>query len=343
MTELSAATPIEPPRHPIGRRTTLVADPQRDGRLLGVDVWYPAADDGGSRSEYELMPGVSFLAAAAQHEPPAASGRFPLIVFSHGRTGMRFAYSLLCEALAARGSIVVSADHPGDGLTDWLLGSHVDDRTNEINRVGDAHALLAELRPDRSVLPADVMAAIDHDRVALAGHSYGAYTALATSAGTRGVPAHDRVRAVVGLQPFTRTMSDGALGRVAVPALLVVGDRDTTTPAATDADRPWALLRGQPTWRADIAGMGHQAASDMGLYAELAHRFPGIPELVRQYLEATAAQATGPDLQPWRDVLATQVGLVWAFLQIALDIDPAAGADEARELGSRPDVTLRAR
>lgn len=343
MTAISAAPPLEPPAHPIGRRSTLVADPQRDGRLLGVDVWYPASAGDEPASLYELLPGVAFESAAARHQPPAAAGRFPLIVFSHGRTGMRFAYSLLCEALVARGAIVVSADHPGDALTDWLLGSFVDDRTNEVNRVGDAHALLAELRPGGSVLPADVIDAIDHDRVALAGHSYGAYTALATAAGARGVPAHDRVRAVVGLQPYTRTMSDTALGRVTVPALLIVSERDTTTPAATDADRPWSLLNGVPTWRADLAGAGHQASSDMGLYAELAHRFPGVPAVAREYLVASAGDAVGPGLAPWRDTLATQVALVWAFLQIVLDIDPAAGADAARRLGARPDVTLRVR
>ncbi len=343
MTEFSAAPPIEPPLYPIGRRTTLVADPQRDGRLLGVDVWYPAASDDGSRSEYELFPGVSFLAAAAQHEPPPAAGRFPLILFSHGRTGFRFAYSLLCEALAARGAIVVSADHPGDGLTDWLLGSFVDDRTNEINRVGDAHAVLAELGPGGTLLPAVLIDAIDHERVALAGHSYGAYTALATAAGARGVPAHDRVRAVACLQPYTRTMSDGALGRVTVPTLLVVSDQDTTAPASSDADRPWALLRGRPTWRVDLAGASHQAASDMGLYSELARDVPSLPTFVRQYLNATIGDAVGPGLRPWRELLATQVSVVWAFLQIALELDAAAGVTEARRLGSAPGVAIRVR
>jgi predicted dienelactone hydrolase len=343
MTEVSASPPIEPPSRPIGRRTTLVADPQRDGRLLGVDVWYPAVPSGQPKSEYVLFPGVSFMAAAAQHEPPPAPGRFPLILFSHGRTGMRFTYSLLCEALAARGAIVVSADHPGDALTDWLLGSFVDDRTNEMNRVGDAHALLAELRPEGTVLPPDLLAAIDHDRVALAGHSYGAYTALATAAGARGVPAHDRVRAVACLQPYTRSMSDGALGRVTVPALLVVSERDTSTPASTDADRPWALLRGSPTWRVDLAGAAHQAASDMGLYSELARQMPSLPDFVREYLEATAPDAVGAGLRPWRELLATQVETVWAFLQIALDIDPITGAAELRRLGAEPGVTVQTR
>ena len=99
-----AGDPIETPHHPVGRRVTLLADPARDAKVLGVDIWYPAGADTGERSEYELLPGVTFRAAAAQSDAAPAAGRFPLVLFSHGRTGMRFAYSLLCEALAARGA-----------------------------------------------------------------------------------------------------------------------------------------------------------------------------------------------------------------------------------------------
>ena len=125
MSPLSAGEPIETPRHAVGRRVTLLADPARDAKLLGVDIWYPAAAHTSERSEYELLPGVTFRAAAAQPDVAPAAGRFPLVVFSHGRTGMRFAYSLLCEALAARGAVVVSADHAGDTLADFLMGTFV--------------------------------------------------------------------------------------------------------------------------------------------------------------------------------------------------------------------------
>ena len=67
MSMLSAGPPLESPRHPIGRQSLLLADPTRDGRLLGVDVWYPAATSGAELSVYSLMPGVEFLSAAAQH------------------------------------------------------------------------------------------------------------------------------------------------------------------------------------------------------------------------------------------------------------------------------------
>lgn len=356
MTSLSAGPPLEPPHHPVGRREAVLTDPDRDGRRLAVDLWYPAlgpgagsdgGPDGPAPARYELFPGVSFEAAAARHEPPARPGRFPLIVFSHGRTGMRFAYSLVCEALAARGAVVVSADHPGDALADWLLGTHVDDRTNEVNRVADAHLLVRTMLHGHPSIDVGVLNAVDHDRIVLMGHSYGAYTALATVAGARGVAPHDRVRAVVGFQPYTRSMSDSLLGRVARPVLLVVSEHDRATPASTDADRPWALLRGRPTWRLDLHGAGHQAVSDIALYAELADQVPDLPDLVRQYLTASTADAGAPGVMGWRDLMRTQVEAAWLFLDEVLGLDPDAEPGHrsraADDLAASPGVTLRRR
>lgn len=345
MSVLRAGAPIEPPRLPVGRRSLLLVDPERSGRLLGVDVWYPAIDHSGAApSVYDLIPGASFEAVSAVHEPPARAGQYPLIVFSHGRTGMRFSYSLLCEALAARGAIVVSSDHPGDGLTDWLLGTHTDDRTNEVNRVADAHLIIHAFVHGHDSIGVDLLNAVDHDRIALAGHSYGAYTALATAAGARGVEPHDRVRALVTYQAYTRITSDGLLGRVTTPTLLIVSELDATTPASTDGDRPWALLRGEPTWRLDLAGAGHQAISDIALYAELAPHIEGLPEIVRQYLALTAADAVGPGFRPWRDLLRVQLDATWAFLEITLDLDPEAGEAWAEQAeADLPGVVLRRR
>ncbi len=242
---------------------------------------------------------------------------------------MRFAYSTLCEALAARGAIVVSADHPGDVLADWLLGTHADDRTNEENRVGDAHLLVRALTHGNSEVPVDVLNAVDHDRIVLAGHSYGAYTAFATVAGARGVAAHDRIAAVVAYQPYTRTMSDALLGRVTVPALMVVAGQDRVTPPESDAERPWALLPGRPTWRLDLPTAGHQAISDIGLYHELAAHLPDLPSVVRDYLVSAAADAVGSGMPPWRDAVRAQVAVTWAFLDAVLDLDANADVDGA--------------
>ena len=343
---LTAAPPLEPQAFSVGRRSTLLVDVARDNRVLGVDIWYPAIPADEPMSTYELLPGVAFESAGARHEPAVAAGSFPLVLFSHGRTGMRFAYSLLSEALAARGAIVVSADHPGDALADWLLGTNVDDRTNEMNRVGDAGFLLDSMLAGAELqtgLPDALVAAIDASRVVAAGHSYGAYTALAAVAGARGVPGDERVRAVIGLQAYTRTMSDAALGRVHAPTLLVIAELDEATPAASDGDRPWALLPGEPVWRLDLAAAAHQAASDMGLYAELAHQIPDLPLIVLDYLESTAAAASGPGLRPWRDGLLVQTQAIWSFLDIVLSIDPVRGAAAADALAGADGVVLQRR
>jgi predicted dienelactone hydrolase len=347
----SAGPPVEVGPFPVGRRSVTLHDAERDGRRLEVEIWHPAVQDARASplAIYEVLPGVAFTSSAAHQDVAVRDGRVPLILLSHGRTGNRLAYSGLCQALAGRGAIVVVPDHPGDVLTDWLSGNHADDRTNEINRLADAHFLLAAMLGDVATnaldigVPADVRDAVDHDRIAIIGHSYGAYTAFAAAAGARGVGPHEHVRAVVGLQPYTRAMSDGLLGRVELPALLVVSELDRTTPPASDAERPWALLRGAPTWRVDVAFAGHHASSDVPLYAELVQQILGVPDLIRQYLEFTAAESAAPGAPPWRETQARIVRAVWAFLEVALDLDPISGCAAATELARTPGLQLRRR
>jgi len=315
MTTLSAGAPLEHPSHPIGRRTVSLVDGARADRRMDLDIWYPATESGAEKSIYEIFPGVAFSAAVAQHHAPAAAGSFPVVLFSHGRTGMRISYSMLCEALAARGAVVVSADHPGDALADWLTAQQVDDRTNETNRVGDAHFVLDALLHGHQEIPAGITEIADPSRVFLAGHSYGAYTAYATAAGARGVAPREQVRGVIGFQPFMRTMSEALLQRVRAASLLVVAELDTTTPADINADRAWTHLSGRPSWRLDLDGCGHQAVSDIALYAELADDVPDLPQLVRDYLMATVVGSTGPGTRPWRQVVSDQVEVTWAFMQ----------------------------
>ncbi|MEQ1704095.1 MAG: hypothetical protein ABMA25_28645 [Ilumatobacteraceae bacterium] len=343
MTTLSAGSPLEPPRHAVGRRTITLVDAARDGRSLDVDLWYPAAASDAPKSIYEVLPGVAYSAVTAQHEAPALSGQYPLILLSHGRTGMRISYGMVCEALSARGAIVVSSDHPGDSLMDWLTGQQADNRTNEINRIADAHFVISALLHGAAEVPVEIANAIDHERIALAGHSYGAFTAFGTAAGSRGVASHPKVKAVVGFQAYTEVMSDGMLGRIDVPALLVVSAEDRVTPPAANADRPWALLRGAPTWRLDLAGGGHQAISDIPLYAELADQVPHLPDLVRDYLRTTAEGSSAASGRGWREAQQLQVATAWAFLQVVLDLDAEAGFAAAEELADTPGLTLQRR
>lgn len=342
MSDLRAGAPLLPDSPPVGRASGLVVDATRGDRLLPIECWYPIeATAATTPTIYELLPGTGFVSAGAFDAPPAP-GRFPLLLFSHGRTGTRIAYTLLCEALAALGCVVISADHPGDTLIDFALEIAVDDATNERQRVDDARLLLDAALGAAEGVPEAVRAAIDPDRVAIGGHSYGGYTALGLAAGAFGEPDR-RVRAVVGLQAYTRALTDADLDRIAVPTLLSVAMRDATTPPEVDADRPWERLSTPDTVRIDVADAAHQACSDVGLYAELAPQVPDLPQNLRDYLEETAADTREAGMRPWRDAVTLQARIAAGFLDEVLGIDPARGAATLAAVAADPQVTLQRR
>lgn len=310
----SAGPPLEPQQHAVGRTIALLVDAERDDRVIGIDCWYPAVAGEHPKSVYELLPGIGFTASALA-DPPAAPGSHPLLVWSHGRSGTRSAYGMLCEGLASRGYVVLAPDHPGDTLADWLLGAAVDDETNETQRVDDVRFVLDAALGERPGL--ELAPAIDTDRIAVAGHSYGAFTALAI-AGAETTDA--RVRGVAGLQSLTRTLPRSVIARVTVPTLLLVGAQDKTTPAETDADRAFEVL-GDNARRVDIENAGHQACSDVGLYLELAPQVEGLPEIVFEFLQSMSADVTGTPGDPWRPTVEQHLQTLGTWLDEILDRD----------------------
>lgn len=332
---LSAGEPIEPLRCAVGRSSTVLVDPARDDRALGVDCWYPALEGDRTRSVYELLPGVGFTASARTDAAPAR-GPHPLLVFSHGRSGTRSSYAMLCEGLAARGFVVVAPDHPGDTLADWFLGTAVDDATNEAQRADDVRFVLDAVLDRQAGL--DVAGSIDTERVALAGHSYGAHTVLAVAGSTPGDP---RIGAVAGLQSFTRTMRRRVLQRVTAPSLLIAGARDATCPPATDATPAYEALANGNARRVDIDQAGHQACSDVGLYLELAPQAEGVPDLVVDYLQSLADQVTGTAGDPWRPTVGLHLRILGSWLDSVLGRDAAQARRELDEVTSTPGVSTQ--
>jgi predicted dienelactone hydrolase len=316
--DLRAGLPLEPMPTAVGRSVTLIADERRAGRVLGIDCWYPALAGECPESVYELLPGIGFT-SSARADAPAAPGPHPLVIWSHGRSGTRSSYSMVCEGLAARGYIVIAPDHPGDTLGDWLLGAAVDDATNEVQRVDDVRFVLDAALGDRPGLT--LIPDIDASRIALAGHSYGAFTAFAVAGADVPDP---RVRGVAGLQSFTRTLSRRVLGRIDVPVLMIVGARDLTTPPDTDADRAFAVLEAKRARRVDVEHAGHQACSDVGLYLELAPQVEGLPDLVGDFLTNLADQVTGRAGDPWRPTVGLHLRTLGEWLDELFDRDAAA-------------------
>ncbi|HQR22461.1 MAG TPA: hypothetical protein PKV98_16455 [Burkholderiaceae bacterium] len=115
-----------------------------------------------------------------------SSARVPLVVFSHGIGGSRRGYSYLGSHFAANGIASLHVQHVGSDRALWLgnpfgLIGRLHDAAQEreaINRVMDLHFALDQL------LAGEHGPRIDRAQIVVAGHSYGANTAL-LAAGAR--------------------------------------------------------------------------------------------------------------------------------------------------------------
>ena len=312
-------------------------DPARDHRAVTVDLWHPAPPEArqAPRSAYTFLPGVAYDSVLAAADVEAATdGPFPLVVYSHGSGGMRFVAAHLAELLASHGFVVAAPDHAGNTVFDVVFGTEAPRERNEVERPADVAFVITAVL-DGALAPG----VVDPERVGVVGHSFGGFTALASVAGHRDVPADPRVRAVAAHAPWTwlarepgvtpgPLLADEALARVAVPTLLISGTVDRTTPPKANTDRPWRLIPGRPAYRVDIVDAGHQAFTDVGLHQRMLAGRPDIPADVVALIDDFAATATAPDLIDLD--LAHQIidGCTVAFLRRHLAADGSDGSDD---------------
>ncbi len=324
----SGAPPEEPGPFGVGRTTVELTDPARDGRLLTTDIWYPVDPSSAAEapaSVYEFLPGLEFDAIlAVSGVPVSSSGPFPLVVFSHGSGGLRWQSAFFTEVLASHGFVVVSADHAGNTAVDSITGAAVADEQAAIDRPADASFLLDAVLAGANGAPADLIPAIDPDRVGIGGHSFGGYTGLAAASGRSGFTADPRIDAVLGFAAYTRLLPDAELESVDVPTMLVSGTLDTTTPIAADTERPWDLVPGRPLYRVDLTGAGHQSFTDVCAYQELGRTIPDAPELVVAYVDELATAACTPDFLPIATAHQLIVRYGVAFMEAHVAGDEAA-------------------
>jgi predicted dienelactone hydrolase len=143
---------------------------------LAVHTWYPALNPTGAAEEvtYET-PGEVPLAVAGHALLGApidnAKGPYPLVVFSHGFALSPAWYNTLAEHYTSHGFIVLAPAHTDS--QDWLESAPASmSRPRDIIRTLDfAEELTA---PGGSFAEQ-----VDMENIAVVGHSYGGYTALA--------------------------------------------------------------------------------------------------------------------------------------------------------------------
>ncbi len=247
----------EPGPYPVGRRTEQFVDATRKDRTLAVEVWYPA-DAPSKPTPYELIPGVTFKSPLSTAGATASSeGPFPVVVFSHGSGGLRQQSASIVETIASHGFVVVAPDHPGNTAIDQLLGTQTPPKVTARNRVLDVGVLLDRLEAGKLA-----GGLVDTEQVAVMGHSFGGFTALASAGGYDGIEGDPRVDAVVALAPFSQFLSDEDLASIDVPLLVMTGSEDTTTPIEDQSTRP-VDRAGAEASLVEIDGAGHSSVTDV--------------------------------------------------------------------------------
>ena len=160
------------------------------------------------------------------------------MIFSHGLGGSRLGYSHIGQHLARNGFVALHLQHAGSDRAVWqggpltLLGNVRDaaSEANAVARVQDVSFALTTLLADR-----ELGGLIDTQAIAVAGHSYGANTAMLIAGasiereGKRINYTDPRIKAAILLSapPFHGEGNQAAVLRdVRLPTLHITGSED---------------------------------------------------------------------------------------------------------------------
>ena len=190
--------------------------------------------------------------------PTSAVGQLPVVVFSHGLGGSQWGYAYLGQHLAAHGYVCIHCTHPG---SDWLLWEgkgpgaamvnlrrSVEDPANWRNRPRDISFIIDHLSDLVGQVPA-LAGHLDTGRIAVAGHSFGSYTALALVGLRPSLPegpvdlADPRVRAVVAMSPQGSggVQQPDCWSGITRPVLLITGSQDEQPFSGSNHCLAWRL------------------------------------------------------------------------------------------------------
>lgn len=213
------------------------------GPLRAVDLHAVASVDA-AVAEYEVVwldagrgrvvPAHVFMPAGGSASP------LPLVVFSHGLGGSRTSYSSLGRHWAAEGFISVHLQHAGSDRAIWTASglavlSALRAAATPENAIARAYDVRFAI--DQVLADPRLAARVDASRIAIAGHSFGANTALLVAGaqfrldGQMQAFGDDRVRAAIILSPPSLPSDQDpvyAYNPIRIPTLHLTGTRDDT-------------------------------------------------------------------------------------------------------------------
>lgn len=148
----------------VGSQQETIVDNQT-ARTLNVRIFYPSHSE--LAPQIQAVSGV-FSGFSAIANAPLAPGHFPLIMLSHGSGGNNASLAWLAVPLAARGAIVIAANHPGSTT------GNSSPKTDLTLQITDLSFMLIHYLDDPRW-----QQAIDKQNIGAIGHSKGGYSVLA--------------------------------------------------------------------------------------------------------------------------------------------------------------------
>ena len=226
---------------PVGVRTIEAHDLARE-RIFPCEIWYPAATKHAGQDlaletqDTFTVPHGTKRSQMAVRDADAHRGRYPLTLFSHASGAGRRSASFLCTHLASHGYIVAALDHSEVVAPELRRKEFEPDKERAArwqnvigSRVPDMQFLL-----DQMLKNWDSEAQLDPAQIAIVGHSFGGWTALATP------DVEPRIRAVVAVAPGgASNPKPGILPatlafnwRRDLPTIYLVAENDASLPIA---------------------------------------------------------------------------------------------------------------
>lgn len=260
---LSAAAVLSP-KIRAGETLPSAAELKAAGVVTFTGEWTDSARDN------RVIPWRAYL--PAKSEKPV-----PIVIVSHGLGGSRDGMGYLGQALASQGIVTVHIQHAGSDESVWkgkaVLRAAVDMKAamsfeNATLRRDDVEFALVELerfaaRGSKSPFAGK----IDTTRAGVAGHSFGALTALQTvgmkAAGDK-APTDARFKAALVLSPPAPPVDLPAVyDGITVPVFIFTGTKDEGVGIGNAVDRlkNFANIRHANAWQVVFDGGDHMVYS----------------------------------------------------------------------------------
>jgi len=248
--------------HPVGVTTTQLAAGNQ------VEIWYPAVEGTTGTESYDVRDFVPDAIRAlltadvpavyeyeAGRDAEAAAGPFPVVLFSHGYSGMRLQSTFLTAHLASWGMVVVSADHWSRDLF-HVLSAPVGDRASSIAELSEALDLVIAAN---TTAGGPFEGRIDDSRVVAVGHSAGGGTIVGAALADDRIDGYVSLASGVGVGGNTTTTAP--LQLPTQPSFFIAGALDGVISAETGTRASYELVPA-PSRLWIIDGVGHNGFDD---------------------------------------------------------------------------------